>query len=177
MGGTWRYPPDIGNGDPYGACLVTLSVAQNEHRAGAGIAPDRRPRVTSVAVGDVAHLALLWTTNRPERRRRSHGSPTRNCQLMRLPNRSVSALYRCCRSPQPSYLRHAHQASERRLLKSVVDEAPFLGLPDDIARLAVQRLMTCDVRWRSYDRAARIWQRTATGHGCTRGLSPRQWRP
>jgi len=38
----------------------------------------------------------------------------------------------------------------------------FVGLPDDIARLAVQRMMTCDVRWRAYDRAGLIWQRTAT---------------
>ncbi len=41
-------------------------------------------------------------------------------------------------------------------------EERYLGLADDIARLAVQRLLTCDWRWRANDRAARIWQRAGT---------------
>jgi hypothetical protein len=44
-------------------------------------------------------------------------------------------------------------------------EGRFLGLPDDLARLGLQRLLACDLRSRSYDRAARVWQRTATALG------------
>jgi hypothetical protein len=44
-------------------------------------------------------------------------------------------------------------------------EGDYLGLPDDLARLALQRLMTCDVRWRAYERSARTWQSMATTLG------------
>jgi hypothetical protein len=37
----------------------------------------------------------------------------------------------------------------------------FLGMPDDVARLALQRLLQCDVRARSHRRAARLWQRAS----------------
>jgi hypothetical protein len=38
----------------------------------------------------------------------------------------------------------------------------FLGLADDIARLAVQRLLTCDWRWRAHDRMTRQWALAGT---------------
>jgi hypothetical protein len=44
----------------------------------------------------------------------------------------------------------------------MIETAGFRGLPDDLARLAVQRLMTCDVRWRAHERAARMWQAVAS---------------
>lgn len=34
----------------------------------------------------------------------------------------------------------------------------FLGLPDDVARIGIQRMMTCDVRFRAHDRRAWLWQ-------------------
>lgn len=40
-----------------------------------------------------------------------------------------------------------------------MEDLPYGGLPDDLARLAVQRLMTCDARWRAYNRRALVWQR------------------
>jgi hypothetical protein len=40
--------------------------------------------------------------------------------------------------------------------------AEFRGLPDDLARLAVQRFMRADLRRRSHDRAGFNWQRAAT---------------
>ena len=47
----------------------------------------------------------------------------------------------------------------------------FLGLPDDLARLGLQRLMTCDLRWRSHERAARSWQRIAAILGIVAAIS------
>ncbi len=40
--------------------------------------------------------------------------------------------------------------------------APFLGMPDDVARLGVQRLMTCDLRSRAHARLATRWERVET---------------
>jgi hypothetical protein len=34
---------------------------------------------------------------------------------------------------------------------------PFIGLPDDVARLGVQRLMACDLRARAHSRLATRW--------------------
>lgn len=35
----------------------------------------------------------------------------------------------------------------------------FFGLPDDIARLAIQRLLECDIRSRSHRKASNYWQK------------------
>lgn len=42
------------------------------------------------------------------------------------------------------------------------DREAFIGLPDDLARLAIQRFMRSDLRRRSHERAGLIWQRITT---------------
>jgi hypothetical protein len=47
----------------------------------------------------------------------------------------------------------------------------YLGLPDDLARLALQRMMTCDGRSRAYKRIARRWQSMALIFGVLAAIS------
>ena len=41
-------------------------------------------------------------------------------------------------------------------------KTPFIGMPDDVARLAVQRFLSCDLKARAHDRVAARWSRVET---------------
>lgn len=51
------------------------------------------------------------------------------------------------------------------------EKTNYLGLPDDIARLAIQRFMSCDSKWRAHSVRARKWQNAAIWLGAISSIS------
>ena len=51
------------------------------------------------------------------------------------------------------------------------EKGEFIGLPDDIARIAIQRLMSCDCRWRGHALRAKMWNKVAIWVSVTTAVS------